>query len=233
MVAPAIPSNRAAVKCGDPLPQWLPKHYWQIMTLEIQDLTCLRGERPVVQGLSASVPAGGALVLTGPNGAGKTTLLRALAGLIPPARGRISLAGLAARDEPGWADHLIWLGHLDAVKGQLSFAANLAAWARIYGQDPAAVRPALEFFGIAHLAAGEARHASAGQRRRLALARLMLVRRKLWLLDEPATALDQSGIAALAEAVAAHRADQGIVVLSTHQDLGLPGAVTVALGAAP
>ena len=187
-------------------------------------LQCVRGERTVFDGLDFSLAAGDALVLTGPNGSGKSSLLRLLAGLLPAAGGSLVWDGAPIADDP--ARHharLHYLGHLDAVKPVLTVAENVFFWARLGGsaREP---RAALERFGLAHLADSPARYLSAGQRRRLALARLVAAERALWLLDEPTAALDEGAVGALEATLAEHRAQGGLVVLATHLALGL-GAV--------
>jgi len=191
-------------------------------------VACRRGERLVFAGLSFLVPPGGALVLTGLNGSGKSSLLRLMAGLTPPETGMLAWDGMPVRDDP--AAHrarLHFIGHHDAVKPVLTVAETLAFWAGMRGG--AAVSPALERFGLAALAAWPCRLLSAGQRRRLALARLAASPAALWLLDEPLTGLDSDAIADLAAAIAAHRAQGGLVVLSTHAVLPLESAETLSL----
>jgi heme exporter protein A len=191
-------------------------------------LACRRGERLVFGGLSFRVPPGGALVLTGPNGSGKSSLLRLLAGLTPPEAGILAWDGAPVREDP--AAHrarLQFIGHQDAVKPALTVAETLAFWAGMRGGG--AVMPALERFGLGALAAWPCRLLSAGQRRRLALARLVASPAALWLLDEPLTGLDSDAVADLAAAIAAHRAGFGLVVLSTHAALPLDGAETLSL----
>lgn len=199
--------------------------------LEGHGLACLRGERLVFRDLSIAAAPGAALVLTGPNGAGKSSLLRLVAGLLKPAAGRILWDGADVRDDPeAFRARLVYVGHQDAVKPALGVAENLAFWARAGGGgDPAA---ALGAVGLEGLAAMPASVLSAGQRRRLNLARLALAPRDLWLLDEPAVTLDAASVARLAALVAAHRARGGMVVVATHGDLSLPDAVRLELGGA-
>ena len=186
-------------------------------------LACRRGERLVFAGLSFAVMPGGAVVLTGPNGSGKSSLLRLMAGLPPPETGMLAWDGTPVREDP--AAHrarLHFIGHQDAVKPVLTVAETVAFWAGMRGGgDPAA---ALERFGLAPLASWPCRLLSAGQRRRVALARLVASPAPLWLLDEPATGLDGEAVADLLAAIAAHRAEGGRVVLSTHTALPLEGA---------
>jgi len=189
-----------------------------------RDLTCLRGARIVFAGLNFQIAAGGALVLTGPNGSGKSSLLRLMAGLSHP------IAGLLCWDDRPVADdpekhraRLRYVGHLDMVKPVLSAQENLTVWAELDGApDPEGrAQAALARWDLGHLARLPGRYLSAGQKRRLNLARLALMPVPLWLLDEPATSLDRTATARLAEEIARHRAGGGMVVLSTHTDLDL------------
>jgi heme exporter protein A len=188
--------------------------------LEAQDLAAIRGDRLVFVGIRFAVPAGGALVLSGPNGAGKSTLLRVLAGLCRAEAGRLLWRG---KDALGTLE-AAYLGHLDAVKAGLTLAENLRPW----GARPAA---ALEAVGLGALADLPARLLSAGQRRRLALARLALRPAPVWLLDEPTVGLDEASVARFGAMAARHRAGGGLIVAATHLPLPLPGATALALGA--
>lgn len=190
--------------------------------LEARDLACLRGERAVFAGLSFGLPAGAALLLTGANGAGKSTLLRILAGLLPPAEGAVLWQGEDIAAEPAaHAARLRYVSHQDALKPALTVAENLALFGRLWG---GAVMPALEAMALAPLADLPARVLSAGQRRRLALARLVLAPVPLWLLDEPTTGLDAASVERLGPILADHRARGGIVVAATHLPLPLSDA---------
>jgi heme exporter protein A len=192
------------------------------VVLEARDLACLRGERAVFAGLSFGLPAGAALLLTGANGAGKSTLLRILAGLLPPAEGSVLWQGEDVGAEPAaHAARLRYVSHQDALKPALTVAENLALFARLWG---GAVMPALEALALAPLADLPARVLSAGQRRRLALARLVLAPVPLWLLDEPTTGLDAASVERLGPILAEHRARGGIVVAATHLPLPLADA---------
>ena len=184
--------------------------------LRAEGVAAFRGERLVLQGVHLSVAPGGALLLLGPNGSGKSTLLRVLAGLKRPDAGQVSYAGEAPP---------AYLGHADAIKPGLSVAENLrfAAAGRPVG-------PALAALGLLTLAELPARMLSAGQRRRLALARLPLSASPLWLLDEPTLGLDATSLALLGALLAGHRAAGGGVVAATHQDIVLPAAATLRLG---
>ncbi|NKC33236.1 heme ABC exporter ATP-binding protein CcmA [Falsiroseomonas selenitidurans] len=195
--------------------------------LEAQDLACWRGDRAIFAGLSFHLPAGGALLLTGPNGAGKSSLLRLLAGLIPAAEGLLLWDGAdALADLAGHARRTRYLSHQDALKPSLTAAENLAFYARLWGGQ---VAPALVALGLAELADLPARMLSAGQKRRLALARLALAPAPLWLLDEPTVGLDTASVARLGALLAAHRAGGGAVVAATHLPLPLPDAKELAL----
>jgi heme exporter protein A len=192
------------------------------MRLQADQVSCIRGDRLVLDGVGFAVPAGGAMLLLGPNGAGKTTLLRVLAGLKRRDAGTITLDGSA-----DYAGRVAYLGHQDAIKPGLSALENLTFAARIGGGDPAA---ALHDAGLSPLAALPARMLSAGQKRRLALARLSVLRVPLWLLDEPTIGLDSAAIDRFGAALAAHRAAGGMVVAATHLPLPLPGAGEMRLG---
>ena len=147
-------------------------------------------------------------MLRGPNGSGKTTLLRGLAGLTPPLSGRIEMPPESAA----------YAGHSDGLKAQLSVAENLAFWARAFGQTD--IAPAIAAFDLAALAERRVAELSAGQKRRTALARLLVTARPLWLLDEPTVSLDAQNTARFGAAVTAHLATGGMAVLATHIDLG-------------
>ncbi len=187
------------------------------MGLEVENLRCVRGGRLVLDGLGFSLAAGRALMLRGPNGAGKTTLLRVLAGLVP-FEGTMRLEGISPQDRDGWDERVAYAGHLDAVKPQLSVAENLEFWAGLFGGAPPAAMAAMNLTALADRPAGMC---SAGQKRRLGLARLLLARRDLWLLDEPTVSLDTASAAALIGAVTAHLDSGGMAVIATHTDLGL------------
>jgi heme exporter protein A len=192
------------------------------MRLKAEQVSCFRGDRLVLDAVGFSVAAGGALVLLGPNGAGKSTLLRVLAGLKRIDAGSVTFDGTAE-----YAGKAAYLGHQDAIKPGLTALENLAFAARIGGGD---ARAALGEAGLAPLAALPARMLSAGQKRRLALARLGLLGAALWLLDEPTIGLDTAAIGRFGAALAAHRGAGGVVVAATHLPLPLPGAETLSLG---
>lgn len=196
------------------------------MGLSVTDLSCTRGGRLVLDSLSFGLDDGETLLVRGPNGAGKSTLLRALAGLLPAA-GRIVLDGRPT-DRDALSEAVAYAGHLDAVKPQLTVAENLAHWAAVFGGDPA---PALAALGLAPLADRPAQLCSAGQKRRLGLARLLVAPRRLWLLDEPTVSLDAEAAERLLAAVRAHAAGGGLTIVATHAALDLPGARTLTLAA--
>lgn len=190
------------------------------------ELTCLRGDRLVFTGLEFRIAPGGALVLLGPNGSGKSSLLRVMAGLLKPLRGTLGWDGVSVADDPdAHRAQVQYVGHLDAVKPVLTAAENLAFWAALAGAaDPAAnARAALYRLGVPHIAGVPGRYLSAGQKRRLNLARLLAAPATLWLLDEPTVALDRAAIALFEGLIAEHRAQGGMVVLSTHTDIATPG----------
>jgi heme exporter protein A len=195
-------------------------------------LACIRAERLVFQGLSFTLAAGGALRLTGPNGSGKSSLLRVMAGFIRPAAGSLTWDGAdVTKDREAHGARLAFIGHLDAAKPVLTVDESVRFWARLYGaEDPAATtEKALEAFDLLRLADFPVRLLSSGQRRRLALARLLAAPAKLWLLDEPTTGLDAASVARLETVIAGHREAGGLVVLATHTDIALPEAETLAL----
>ena len=191
------------------------------MGLQVEGLSCNRAGRPVLEGIALEVPDGGCLALRGPNGAGKSTLLRVLAGLLPAASGTIALDGIRLdRDRDGYGERLAYAGHLDAIKPQLAVAENLAFWAALHGGGDIAA--ALEAFDLAAIAERPAHVCSAGQKRRLGLARLLVAPRRLWLLDEPTVSLDADAVARLLAVLREHLAGGGMAVIATHADLGLP-----------
>ena len=187
-----------------------------------QDLAVFRGERLVFRDLGFGIARGEALLLAGPNGSGKSTLLRVLAGLLSPIAGSLTWDGADVfADRATHAARVAYLGHQDAVKPGLSAAENLAFSARISGGDAIA---ALAAHGLEDLADLPARMLSAGQKRRLALARLGLSGGMLWLLDEPTLGLDTASVERLGAVLAAHRARGGMVIAATHLPLPLPDA---------
>jgi heme exporter protein A len=190
--------------------------------LEAQDLACRRGERAIFAGLSFRLAPGEALLLLGANGSGKSSLLRLLAGLLAPAEGQLLWDGTdALADRAAHATRLRYLAHQEALKPSLTATENLDFFARLWGGTPAAALARLDLSPLADL---PVRLLSAGQRRRLALARLALAPVPLWLLDEPTLGLDASAVGRLGGLLASHRAAGGMVLAATHLPLPLPGA---------
>jgi len=186
----------------------------------------------VFAGLEFDVGPGEALMLVGPNGSGKSSLLRLMAGLGRPDAGAITWDGKPVADDPeAHAARLHYVGHLDAVKPALTVAENLSLWAGLRGAGTDGVAKGLGRFGLDALSEAPGQLLSAGQRRRLALARIVAAPAPLWLLDEPTVALDRDAVAALAAAIAAHRGGGGVAVVSTNVDFDLPGARTLAVDA--
>jgi heme exporter protein A len=201
------------------------------------DLACVRGGRRVFSGLGFAVAAGEALEVSGPNGAGKSSLLRLVAGLVRPASGRLELAG--GDDELTIGEQAHYLGHQDALKPSLSVAENLVFWTHYLATTqapkagpnrPASASETLARVGLDGIANLPAAYLSAGQRRRLSIARLLAVARPIWLLDEPTAGLDVAAQAILAALMAAHLAAGGIILAAVHGGIGLARAHALALG---
>ncbi len=194
--------------------------------LEVTGLSCRRGGRLVFDRLSFALSEGELLALTGRNGSGKTSLLRALAGLTPPHAGTIVWQGAdVAQDPETWRGRLAWLGHLEGLKGDLTVMENLVFAERLRGGEAGdRLEGALLAFDLLGLSAREVRTLSAGQRRRTALARIVLSQAPLWLLDEPLNALDAPAQAAFRTALQAHLAAGGLAIAATHAELGIGGA---------
>jgi heme exporter protein A len=195
-------------------------------TFSGHDLTCVRGERRIFARLNFELAAGDALLLLGPNGSGKSSLLRLMAGLLRAAAGHPAWNGLAADEDPETHhQRLHYVGHHDAVKPVLTVAESLRFWSRLHdGDSDERLRLALDRFGLTRLADMPGRMLSAGQKRRTNLARLIAAPAPLWLLDEPSVALDRASVKTLEGLIAEHRANGGMVAVSTHTDLDLPGA---------
>ena len=194
------------------------------MRLSVNDLACDRGERRIFSGVSFTLLPGEVLVVTGRNGAGKSTLLELLAGRLRPAAGEVLLAEAGDRTLP---ECLHYVGHRDALKSALTARENLD-FARDFLGDPALdPREALEAVGLAHAAKLPVAYLSAGQRRRVALARLLVAHRPLWLLDEPTSALDTASQENLLRLMEEHRERGGVVIATTHAPLALKDAKTV------
>jgi heme exporter protein A len=198
------------------------------MRLTASDLTCVRGGRTVFRALSFALGSGEAVLVTGPNAAGKSSLLRLVGGLLRPQQGRIELAGADSELTIGEQAH--YLGHQDALKPSLSVAENLAFWTAFLGAEAAKGEAALGAVGLDGLAHLPATYLSAGQRRRLSLARLVAVERPVWLLDEPTSALDAAGQAMLAGLMQAHLGRGGLILAATHGPIGLDRATELRLG---
>src|SRR5712672_3191640 len=195
-----------------------------------ENLACRRGERLVFSGLDFRLGAGGALVLTGANGSGKSSLLRLVATLLAPAAGRLLWNGApVAQDPAGYRGAIHYVGHLDGVKPALTPREMLGFWAALRGARRPDLDAALAAFGIDRIADWPCRWLSAGQRRRLALARLLVAPASIWLLDEPTAALDRDGQHRLEEAITRHRAVGGRVIAATHAPIGLDRADTIIL----
>jgi heme exporter protein A len=200
------------------------------MQLEGSDLACVRGGRPVFAGVGFSVAGGEALLVTGPNGAGKSSLLRMIAGLVRVAAGRLAL--LDGDPDRTLPEQVHYLGHLDALKPSLTVAENLEFWRRYLGHGGDLPTAALAAVGLQTLAALPAAYLSAGQRRRLSIARLVAIHRPVWLLDEPTTALDRAAQDRLADLMRSHLAGGGLIVAAAHGPIGLDHARELQLGGA-
>lgn len=183
------------------------------MDLSVSDLCIARGGIPVLEGLNFTLRPGHAIVLRGPNGSGKTTLLRTLAGLQPPVSGTIRADG----------DAMAYAAHADGLKSTLTVSENLRFWASVFGTDD--IAPALAGFDLEALAERAAGSLSAGQKRRLGLARLLVTGRPVWVLDEPTVSLDAASVEMFANAVRAHLAGGGSALIATHIDLGLEAEI--------
>jgi heme exporter protein A len=181
--------------------------------LAVHDLAVARAGVPVLQGVSFALEPGRALVLRGPNGIGKTTLLRTIAGLQPPLQGRVEAT----------PDSITYAAHADGVKATLTVAENLTFWARVFGTD--AVGAAVDRMALRELADRRAANLSAGQKRRLGLARLLVSGRAIWVMDEPTVSLDTASVQLFGAVVSDHLAAGGAALIATHIDLGLEADV--------
>ncbi|SNR27088.1 heme ABC exporter ATP-binding protein CcmA [Puniceibacterium sediminis] len=189
------------------------------MTLRVTDLEISRGGRAVLEGVNFELAPGSALIVRGPNGVGKTTLLRTIAGLQPAQSGEIS----------GAMDAMAYAGHSDGLKSMLTVDENLSFWAAVFGRTD--IEAAVEAFDLRDLRDRMAGTLSAGQKRRLGLARLMVTGRPIWVLDEPTVSLDAASVGLFAAAVRAHLRQGGSALMATHIDLGLEEAAVLDLSA--
>jgi len=190
--------------------------------LEIRDLACVRGDRLLFRGLNLTMGGGALVQVTGPNGCGKTSLLRIVCGLALAEDGEVLWNGEGTRGSERFKQQCAYVGHRDGLKADLSTRENLGFHARLTGGDPGAVDGAIERLGLAECRDLPAGHMSAGQRRRTALARLLLGRQRLWILDEPFTALDAHGREVAEALLQAHRDADGMTLFTSHQTLGDP-----------
>ncbi len=200
---------------------------FQDLRLTADKVSCIRGGRLVLDRLSFTCDAATPLVVRGPNGAGKSTLLRLIAGLATLSHGKLGLTGRQIVDEGGVnLDQVHYVGHADGVKSVLSVRENLSFWSALLGADGSfsALERALDAFGLGNVADLPAQFLSAGQRRRVSLARLVVSKRPLWLLDEPTAALDANALEKLNSLMAAHCESGGLLVVATHDALKLAGA---------
>ncbi|BCH13931.1 heme ABC exporter ATP-binding protein CcmA [Mesorhizobium sp. L-2-11] len=201
------------------------------MRLIAENLGGERGGETIFSGLNFALGKGQALIVTGPNGAGKSTLLRVVAGLLPVAAGRLLIQG-GAEDFPSVASACHYLGHQNAMKTALSVAENLRFWRDFSGADFLSAEQALATVGldgIGHLPFG---YLSTGQRRRAAIAKLLVSRRPLWLLDEPTAGLDKASEERFDGLMREHLDEGGIIIAATHLPLGLEGAQELVMGEA-
>lgn len=183
------------------------------MSLSVRNLGVSRGGVPILEGISFELTSGQALILRGPNGSGKTTLLRTLAGLQPAISGEIT----------GAEDEIAYAAHADGLKATLTVWENLNFWAQAFGQKD--INTSIDAFDLAALSTRAAGSLSAGQKRRLGLARLLVTGRRIWLLDEPTVSLDQRAVGLFAQAVRGHLARGGAALMATHIDLGLEAEI--------
>lgn len=200
------------------------------MRLSAANFACHRGGRDVFTGISFTVASGEILAITGRNGAGKSSLLRTVAGLVRIAAGDVVLEG--GDPELTLAEQAHYLGHQDALKPALSVGENLRFWTGFLGGKAANTAAALEAVGLDVLADLPAAYLSAGQRRRLSIARLLAVRRPIWLLDEPMSTLDAAAQERLTDHMRAHLAGGGLILAATHGALGIAATQELRLGEA-
>lgn len=193
-----------------------------LKSIDVSSLTCIRGGRTLFRGLGFGVARGRALCIEGANGAGKTSLLRLLAGFLAPAEGtvRLQMDGAEILDGEERGKFAGWLGHHDGVKAQMTVRETLAFFSTLYGAG-GDIADALEVVGLARLAELPGQYLSAGQRKRVALARLKLGARPLWLMDEPLASLDSAGKTIATGLISTHCAGGGIAIVATHEPLGI------------
>jgi len=201
----------------------------KIMRLAAEGLSGERGGERIFSGISFELESGRALAVTGPNGAGKTTLLRIIAGLLPAAEGRVTLSGDEER-WPGVAGACHYLGHLNAMKAALTVEENLAFWRAFLGATGLFPQEALEAVGLSGIGHLPFAYLSAGQRRRTAIARLLVSHRPVWLLDEPTAGLDQASASRFSALMREHLAAGGIIVAATHLPLGFETVEELRMG---
>jgi heme exporter protein A len=202
----------------------------QGLRLSVNNLACERGERRIFEGVSFTLQSGEALVITGRNGAGKSSLLDILAGRLHPAAGMILFDGAGERT---LAECLHYVGHRDALKAALTAEENLTFARDFLGNPDLSPREALEAVGLAHAARLPVAYLSAGQRRRVALARLLVAKRPLWLLDEPTSALDTASQETLRLLLESHRENGGMIAATTHSPLFLTDAKEIRIERSP
>ncbi|TIQ35672.1 MAG: heme ABC exporter ATP-binding protein CcmA [Mesorhizobium sp.] len=193
------------------------------MRLIAENLGGERGGETVFSGIGFALEKGEALIVTGPNGAGKSTLLRVVAGLLPTAEGKVKIEG-GGEDFPSVASASHYLGHLNAMKTALTVEENLGFWRAFQGEPGLDVDEALETVGLGGLGHLPFGYLSTGQRRRASIAKLLVSRRPLWLLDEPTAGLDKASEERFAGLMTEHCQEGGIIVAATHLPLGLEGA---------
>lgn len=195
--------------------------------LRVRGLACARGDRTLFAGVTLTLGVGEVVHVQGPNGLGKTTLLRSLCGLSRPVRGDIRWRGEQVRSlAEEYTAEVMYVGHQNGVQGDLTAVENLTVAARVFSRQAphlARVESALDRVGLRAYADRPAGHLSQGQRRRLALARLLVLDRPLWVLDEPFTALDAASVDTISQIIGEHRARGGLALVVSHQAFGLPG----------
>lgn len=201
------------------------------MKLCVENMALTRAGQEIVSGVSFEVCAGEALVVTGENGAGKSTTLRGVAGLLPLAQGNVSLI-----DETGKAfenpvrEYCHYLGHQNGMKPSLSVRENLDFWQKFMGENLLSIEEALEEVDLTHTLDLPYYYLSAGQKRRVAIARLLVSDRPVWILDEPTSGLDAQSVNLFTSLARAFVADDGILIAATHLPLGLENSKTLEIG---